>query len=70
MYAVPRKKRKSEAITKSGKLFSEALSNKDYQKAATAVFWCVLTDFAKEGIMNALDHGNSFIERKEFMRRL
>ena len=70
MYAVPRKKRKSKAIEKSGKLFSEALSNQDYEKAAMAVFWCVLVDFGKEGIMNALDHGNSFFERKQFRRGL
>ena len=70
MYVVPRKKRKSKAIEKSGKIFSEALDNKDYKKAAKAVFWCVLVDFAKEGIMNALDHGNSFFERKQFRRGL
>lgn len=70
MYAVPRKKRKSKAIEKSGKLFSEALDNKDYKKASTVLFWCVLVDFAKQGIMNALDYANSFYERKEFRRGL
>ena len=70
MYAIPRKKRKSKAIEKSGKIFSEALSNKDYKKAALAVFWCVLEDFAKEGIMNALDYGNSYFERRKFRRGL
>ena len=70
MYVIPRKKRKSEAIEKSGKLFSEALHNKDYEKAALVVFWCVLKEFAYEGIMNALDYGNSFYERKKFRRGL
>ena len=70
LYAIPRKKRKSQAIQKSEKIFSEALHNKDYKKASAAVFWCVLVDFAKQGIMDALDHGNSFYERKEFRRGL
>ena len=68
MYAIPRKKRKSKAIEISSKLFSEFMDNKDYKKAALVVFWCVLKDFAKEGILNALDHGNSFYERKELRR--
>ncbi len=70
MYAVPRKKRKSQAIEKSGKIFSEALHNKNYKKAALAVLWCVLVDFGKQGIMDALDYGNSFYERKELRRGL
>jgi len=69
MYAIPRKKRKSKAIEISGKLFSEAIVNKDYKKAASAVFWCVLKDFAKEGILNAMEYANSFYERKEFRNR-
>jgi len=70
MYVVPRKKRKSKAIEISSQLFSEAIHNQDYEKAALAVLWCVLKEFAKDGIMNALDHGNSFYERKKFRRGL
>ena len=64
MYVIPRKRRKSPSIEKSSKLFSEALHNQDYEKAAVVVFWCVLKNFAKEGISNALDYANSFYERK------
>ena len=70
MYAIPRKKRKSKTIEKSSLLFSEAMSNQDYKKAASVVFWCVLKEFTKEGIMNALDDGNSFYKRKKFRRGL
>ncbi|MBA7467112.1 hypothetical protein ES707_02308 [subsurface metagenome] len=68
MYAIPRKKRKSKSIEKSSKLFSKYLENQDYKKAASIVFWCVLKEFAQEGIINALDHCNSFYERKELRR--
>jgi len=70
MYAIPRKKRKSEAIDKSSKIFTEAMNNQDYKRAASAVFWCVLKDFAKEGTMNALENANSFYERKKLRRGL
>jgi len=70
MYATPRKKRKSKIIQKTEELFSEAISNQNYKKASLVVFWCVLKEFAKEGIMNALEDGNSFIERKKFRRGL
>lgn len=70
MYAIPRKKRKSKSIEKSSKLFSEFIENKDYEKAASVVLWCVFKDFAKEGILDALDYANSFIEAKELRRGL
>ena len=70
MYAVPRKKRKSKAIEKSSKLFSKYMENQDYKNAALVLLWCVFTDFAKEGVMNALDHANSFFERNKFYRGL
>ena len=68
MNAVLRKKRKSQAIEKSSKLFSEFIEKKDYESASSVVFWCVLKGFGKEGIMDALDEGNSFIERKRIWR--
>ena len=64
MYAIPRKKRKSKAIEKSSQLFSKAMDIQDYKKASLVVLWCVFRDFASEGILNALDHANSSIERK------
>ena len=70
MYAIPRKKRKSKAIEKSSKLFSKFMNDKDYENASKVLFWCVLKDFAKEGILNALEHANSFIERKKYWRGL
>jgi len=65
MYAIPRKKRKSESIKKSSKLFSEFIDKKEYEKAALIVLWCVFKDFAKEGILNALDYGSFFYKRKK-----
>jgi len=70
MSAIPRKKRKSKAIEKSSKLFSEAMDNQDYEKASAVVLWCIFKDFAKEGILNALDYANSFFESKELRRGL
>lgn len=70
MYAIPRKKRKNKSIEISSKLFSEFIDNKDYKKAGTVVFWCLLKEFAQEGIMNALEDGNSFYERRKFRRGL
>lgn len=70
MYAIPRKRRKSKAIEKSSKLFSKYLENQDYKRASLVVLWCVFKEFAKEGIMNALDYANSFIESKELRRGL
>ena len=70
MYAIPRKKRKSEIIKKTSQLFSEAMDNQDYKKAASVVLWCVLKEFAQTGIMNVLEDANSFIERKKFRRGL
>lgn len=70
MYAIPRKKRKSKAIEKSSKLFSKYLENQDYKRAALVLLWCVFKDFAEKGILNAIDHANSFIERKELRRGL
>jgi len=70
MYAIPRKKRKNKSIEISSKLFSEFIGNKDYEKASKVVFWCVLKEFAQEGILNALEHGNDFYNRREFRGRL
>ncbi len=70
MYAVPRKRRKSKAIEKSSKLFSKYLETRDYEKASAVVLWCVFKDFAQEGMLDALDHANSFIEGKELRRGL
>jgi len=69
MYAIPRKKRKNKSIEISEKLFSEAIHNQDYEKAASVVFWCVLKEFAQEGIISALENGNSFYERKKYRNR-
>ncbi len=70
MYAIPRKKRKNKSIEISEKLFTKAIHNQDYEKAALSVLWCLFKEFAKEGIMNALDNGNSFYERKKHYRGL
>lgn len=70
MYAIPRKKRKNETIKKSSQLFSEAMDNQDHKKASSIVLWCILKEFAQEGIMNALENANSFIEGKKFRRGL
>ena len=70
MNAVLRKKRKSQAIKKSEQLFSEAINDQDYKKAGLAVLWCVFKDFAQTGIMDALEEGNSFYERRKFRRGL
>jgi len=70
LYAIPRKKRKSKAIEKSSKLFSKFIENQDYERASSVVLWCVFRDFAKEGILNAIENANSFIERKEIRRGL
>jgi len=61
MSAILRKRRKSEVIEKSSKLFSSFIGNEEYKKASNVVFWCVLKDFGIEGIMNALDDANFFI---------
>jgi len=68
--AYPRKKRNSQAIEKSEQLFTEAISNKNYKKAGLAVLWCVFKDFGKEGILNALDNANSFMERKRYLKNI
>lgn len=70
MYAIPRKKRKSKTIEKCGKLFSKYMSERNYKKASLIVFYNVLVDFGKEGIMNALDDGNSFFERRKLRKGL
>lgn len=70
MYAIPRKKRKNKTIEKSSQLFSDAIDNKNYKKAASVVLWCVLKEFAQEGIINTLEHANSFIESKKMRRSL
>lgn len=70
MYAIPRKKRKSEIIKKTSQLFSKAIDKQDYKKSASVVLWCVLKEFAQEGIINALDDANSFIKGKKFKRGL
>lgn len=70
MYAVPRKKRKSTTIEKSSILFSKFIEDQDYKSASLVVLWCVLEEFAKEGILDAIDNVNSFIETKELRRGL
>lgn len=70
MYAIPRKKRRTKTIIQSDKLFSEAMGEKDYKKASSILFYCTLKEFAKEGIMGALDDANSFLKRKEIRRGL
>ncbi len=69
-YAIPRKKRKTKNIKISEELYRKFMKNKDYRKAALVVFWCVLKDFGKEGIINALDYANSFYKRKKLRRGL
>ena len=69
-YAAVRKKRKHPAITKTDPLFAKAMDEGDYEKAAAIVFWATLKVGGVEGIMNALNSANSFIERKKLWRDL
>jgi len=68
-HAYLRKKRKHPAITKTSKIFSEYLKNKDYENSARIVFWCVLQVMGVDGFMMALDHANSVIRRKELLNK-
>jgi hypothetical protein len=68
--AIYRKPRKNKSIEFTSKLFSKFVREEDYEKAAKITFWCVLKEFAREGIMNALNDANSFIKRKKMRRGL
>lgn len=69
-YAIPRERRNNPIITKTSKLFSKYIENRDYEKAAMISCWVVLKLFAKEGIMNALNNANSFLKRRSLRRGL
>jgi hypothetical protein len=66
--AIDRKPRTSKSIEFASKLFSKFVQEGDHENAAKITFWCVLKEFAREGIMNALNDANSFIKRKEMRR--
>jgi len=68
--AVLRKPRR-DAVTKDcEKLFSKAISQKDYNKAGAILLYNVLKVYGKKGILSAMYDANRFILRKERRRGL
>jgi len=65
-----RKKRRHPAIMESSLLFSKAINEGNYKKAAIIVFLTALQVGGTEGIMDALDNANSFYLRKDKRRGL
>ena len=68
--SIARKPRKSKSIGFASKLFSKFVREGDHENAARITFWCVLKEFAREGIMDSLNDAKSFIERKKMRRGL
>lgn len=60
----PRKKRHHPAIIASAEAFSNALHNKEYDKAARIAFQTTLEVLGVKGLMAALDEGNNFWKRR------
>lgn len=65
-----RKKRKHEAISKASPMFSKFIIDGEYELAALITYRTALEVGGTEGIMNALDNANSFVERKKLWRGL
>jgi len=63
--AVPRKPRRDAITKKCEKLFSQAIEEQDYMKAAQVVFYNVLKNYALKRIMTALYDANSFFKRSK-----
>ena len=61
--AVPRKKRNHPAIKRDEKAFGEALHKGDTWTAAKIVVGTALEVLGPEGLLKAIEHGFSVIER-------
>lgn len=68
--AVPRKPRKHPSILRDAPLFSEAIHNKDYERAGKIVVGTALEVIGVKGFMNTFFRANSFIERLKYRKGL
>jgi len=61
----PRISRRDALTMLNSKLFSEAIYNQDYERAALIAYYTTLSNYGFKGIMKALDNANSYIKRKK-----
>lgn len=63
--ASARKKRKISSITSTSSSFSDSVHSRDSHTAAKIVFSTSLDTLGADGLIKALDRGNSFYQRKK-----